>query len=404
MFRAAASPPSMATLVILTALSTLALNMFLPSLSAMAVDFEVDYALVALAIAGYLGITALLMLVMGPLSDRFGRRPVLLVGLAVFTAASLVCALTEDIWIFLAFRVCQGTVIAGWALSLAAIRDIVPEQEAASKIGYVTMAMAVGPMTGPLLGGALEELFGWRANFWAFTAFGAAAFCLTWLDLGETNRSRSATFGAQFRAYPELFLSRRFWGFALCMAFSVGAFYTFLTGAPLVAVSLLGLSPAELGFYLGTITAGFAFGSFLSGRFAKRHALTSMMIAGRLVATAGLLLGFGLFLAGQVHVLSLFGATIFVGLGNGLTMPSSNAGALSVRPKLAGSAAGLAGALAVGLGALLTSLTGTVVNEATGVYGLLGMMLACVALSLLAALSVLWIDRREGAVRAVELT
>ncbi len=404
MFRAAASPPSMATLVILTALSTLALNMFLPSLSAMAVDFEVDYALVALAIAGYLGITALLMLIMGPLSDRFGRRPVLLVGLAVFTAASLVCALTEDIWIFLAFRVCQGTVIAGWALSLAAIRDTVPEQEAASKIGYVTMAMAVGPMTGPVVGGALEELFGWRANFWAFTLFGAAAFCLTWLDLGETNRSRSASFGAQFRAYPELFLSRRFWGFALCLAFSVGAFYTFLTGAPLVAVSLLGLSPAELGFYLGTITAGFAFGSFLSGRFAKRHALTSMMIVGRLVAAAGLLLGFALFLAGQVHVLSLFGATIFVGLGNGLTMPSSNAGALSVRPKLAGSAAGLAGALAVGIGALLTSITGAVVNEATGVYGLLGMMLACVALSLLAALSVLWIDRREGAVRAVELT
>lgn len=392
----AASPPRMITLVMLTALSVLSLNMFLPSLSNMAAAFQADYALVALSIAGYLAITAVLQLVMGPLSDRFGRRPVLLVGVAVFTLASLVCALTTNIWVFLAFRVLQGTIIAGWAVSLAVIRDTVPPQEAASKIGYVTMAMAVAPMLGPMLGGALDELFGWRASFVVYAGFGAAAFGLCWVDLGETNKTPSETFAKQFQTYPALFRSRRYWGYALCMAFSTGAFYTFLAGAPLVAVTVLGLSPAVLGFYLGTITAGFMLGSFLSGRYAKRFPLTTMMIAGRLVAGAGLAVGLALFLVGVVHPIALFGATVFVGLGNGLTMPSCNAGALSVRPKLAGSAAGLAGALTVGVGALLTSATGAIVTETTGVYALLGMMLFCTLSALAAALTVRAIDRREA--------
>ena len=393
---AATSPPRMATLVLINGLSVLSLNMFLPSLSNIAAEFQVDYALVTLSIAGYLAITAVLMLIMGPLSDRFGRRPILLVALAVFTVASLVCTLATDIWAFLAFRVLQGAVIAGWGVSMAVIRDTVPPQDAASRIGYVTMSMAVAPMLAPMLGGALDELFGWRASFVAYTVFGAAAFVLCWIDLGETNTTPSKTFTEQFRSYPALVRSRRFWGYAVCMTFSVGSFHTFLAGAPLVAVTMLGLSPAALGFFMGTITAGFMLGSFLSGRYAKRYALTTMMITGRLVAAAGLVTGLVLFWAGVVHVGSLFGATVFVGLGNGLTMPSSNAGVMSVLPRLAGSASGLAGALTIGGGAVLTSITGAVVTEATGATALLGLMLACTLTALTAAHQVRRIDQREG--------
>jgi DHA1 family bicyclomycin/chloramphenicol resistance-like MFS transporter len=396
MLFAAPSPPRLVTLVFLTALSIVSLNMFLPSLSHMAADFRIDYALMTLSIGGYLGIEAVLMLVLGPLSDRFGRRPVLLAALAIFTAASLVCATTSNIWIFLTFRVFQGTIIAGWGLSLAVIRDTVPTREAASKIGYLTMAMAVGPMLGPLFGGVLDQLFGWRANFVVFAGLGAAALGLCWLDLGETNKSPSETLVQQIRTYPALLRSGRFWGYALCRAFSTGAFYAFLAGAPLVAVSLLGLSPATLGFYMGTITAGFALGSFLAGRLATRYALTTMMISGRLVACTGLVAGLGLFLGGAVHVLALFGPCVLVGLGNGVTMPSCNAGALSVRPDLAGSASGLAGALTVGVGAALTSVTGWVVTEETGAFGLLGTMLAVSLLALFAALSVAGSERRLG--------
>jgi Bcr/CflA subfamily drug resistance transporter len=400
----ATSPPRIFTLILLAGLSVLSLNMFLPSLSNMAADFRADYSLVSLSIAGYLAVTAVLQIIIGPLSDRFGRRPVLLAGLVIFTSASLVCAMTTNIWVFLAFRVLQGAVISGWALSLAVIRDTAPPQEAASKIGYVSMAMAAAPMLGPMFGGALDELFGWRANFVVYTGLGVAALGLCWVDLGETNKTPSETFAKQFQTYPALFRSRRYWGYALCMAFSTGAFYSFLTGAPLVAVAMLGLSPAVLGFYMGTITAGFGLGSFLSGRYAKRFPLTTMMISGRIVACAGLVVGLALFLAGFEHELSLFGATVFAGLGNGLTMPSCNAGALSVRPKLAGSAAGLAGALMVGSGAVLTSITGAIVTEENGAYALLGMMLFCTLMALIAALNVLGIERREGRARMTNPT
>ncbi len=178
--------------------------------------------------------------------------------------------------------------------------------------------------------------------------------------------------------------------------FSVGAFYIFITGVPLVAETILELSPAALGFYMGTITAGFALGSFLSGRYANRYPLTTMMIAGRVVACVGLMVGLTLFLAGLVNVFSLFGATVFAGLGNGLTMPSANAGALSVRPRLAGSASGLKGALTVGGGAVLTTIAGVILTEGGGPYQLLGMMLFCSVVALLAALDVQRISRRKG--------
>lgn len=396
MFAAATSSPRFATLVFLTGLSTLSLNMILPSLSAISVDLEADYSLVSLSIAGYLAATAVLQLVMGPLSDRFGRRPVLLVGLSLFVIGSLGCALAPNIWVFLGFRVLQGAVIAGYALSLAVIRDTTSAQKAASLMGYVSMAMAVAPMVGPMIGGVIDEFFGWRAGFGLYVALGLTAFGLCWIDLGETNTTRSGTFRDQMRAYPELLRSRRFWGYSLCMAFSTGAFYSFLAGVPLVAITLFNMSPATLGFYMGTITVGFGFGSYLSGRFARTRSLTTMMISGRIVACTGLLVGLSLILAGYVHVISLFGATIFVGIGNGLTTPSSNAGALSVRPHLTGSASGLAGALTVLGGALLTSVTGVLLTEQTGIYMLFAMMLFSSVMALFAALWVLRIDLREG--------
>jgi Bcr/CflA subfamily drug resistance transporter len=390
------APPRLFTLVLLSGLSVVSLNMFLPSLSNIAEEFQADYAFVNLSIAGYAGMTAVLQLVMGPLSDRFGRRLVVLAALVIFVLASLGCLLATDIWTFLVFRMMQGAIISGYAVSLAIIRDSAPAQKAASLMGYVAMAWAVAPMLGPMFGGALDELFGWRASFWAFFGFGGAVLCLCWVDLSETNKTPSETFMQQFRSYPALFRSRSFWGYALCMAFSTGAFYIFLGGAPLVAATVLEMSPATLGFYMGTITAGFVLGSFLSGRFAARHALTTMMIAGRIIACAGLILGLVLSLAGVVHVASLFGACVFVGVGNGLTMPSSSAGAMSVSPTLAGSASGLSGALTVAGGAVMSAISGAILTGANGSYALLGMMLLSSLLALAAALYVLWLDRCES--------
>ena len=396
MMAGARTPPRLATLILLTAVSVLTLNMFLPSLQNMALEFDVDYALVSLSVGGYLVVTAVLQLILGPLSDRYGRRPVLLAGLAVFAVASLGCLLAGNIWVFLGFRLLQSAVIAGAALSRAVVRDMVPAQEAAAMLGHIGMVMALAPMLGPSFGGLLDQLFGWRASFMVFTLLGIGLFVLTWTDLGETNKTPSATFGAQFRTYPELIRSRRFWGYSLCSAFSVGAFYSFLGGAALVAGIEFDLSPAEVGIGIGSITGGFAVGNFISGRIAKRHSLAMLMILGRISACAGLVVGLLLVLNDVVTVWTYFVCVVFVGLGNGLTLPAAAAGSMSVRPELAGSASGLSGALMVAGGAVLTSLTSALISPANGAWLLLAIMLASAAAGLWAALYVHRIDLREG--------
>ncbi|WP_170398134.1 multidrug effflux MFS transporter [Ruegeria arenilitoris] len=393
--RAAQSPPSLVTLVFATALSVLSLNMFLPSLARMGEDFQVDYALVNLSVAGYLAVSAALQLIMGPLSDRFGRRPVLLICMVVFVAASVGCVLAEAIWVFLSFRLLQAAVVAGPVLSSAAIRDMYPPNEAASKLGYVAMAMALAPMLGPMLGGALDSLFGWRAGFVLYSALGAGLLLLLWVDMGETNANRSSTFAAQLREYSHLLRARRFWGYALCAAFSIGGFYSFITGAPLVAAAWFDLSPAMLGLGIGIITGGFMVGNFITGRIAARTRLTTMILIGRIIASAGPLGGLLLFLSDLGSVWVFFGSAIFVGFGNGLTNANASAGLMSVRPKLAGSAAGLSGAMIVALGAVLTSLTGLWVSPENGPFLVLGMMWACSFAGLLAVLYVRWVDQQD---------
>jgi Bcr/CflA subfamily drug resistance transporter len=384
------------TLVLLSGLSVVSLNMFLPSLSNIAAEFQAGYGLLAsMSIAGYAGMTTVLQLLIGPLSDRFGRRPVILVSLVIYILGSLGCLLATDVWTFLLFRTIQAAIISGFALSRVIIRDTEPAQKAASLMGYLSIAWAIAPMLAPMFGGALDLLFGWRANFIAFLVFGAAVLALCWFDLGETNKNPSETFTKQFKSFPSLFRSWPFWGYSLCMAFSMGALYAFLAAAPLVATAVLRMSPATLGIYMGSTAAGFILGSFVSGRFAAHYPLTTMIVAGRVVAFAGLTVGLGLLLGGIVHEFSLFGSCVFLGVGNGISMPSSNVGAMSVRPELVGSAAGLSGALTGAGGALMSGITSTVLNEANAAFVLLGMMLVSSTMALLAALLVLCLDRRK---------
>ncbi|EBA16200.1 drug resistance transporter, Bcr/CflA subfamily protein [Roseobacter sp. SK209-2-6] len=385
----------MLSLIFVTALAVLSLNMFLPSLARIAADFEVSYAQVNLALGGYLALSALLQLIMGPLSDRFGRRPVMLASLALFGVASVGCVLAQDFWVFLGFRLLQGMVVAGQVVSRAAIRDMYSTKEAASKLGYVTMAMALAPMLGPMLGGALDMAFGWRSGFVLYALLGFGLLGLCWADWGETNFQRASTFGKQMQSYPELFTSRRFWGYSLCMAFSIGGFYAFITGAPLVAEAWFDLSPAMLGLGIGIITGGFMVGNFVTGRLAHRVPLNNLILAGRISAILGPVVGLTFFVADRGHELIFFGAAICVGFGNGLTVANASAGLMSVRPHLAGSAAGLSGALTVALGAVMTTLTGVLVTPESAPLIVLAIILGSSLCAFAAILYVRWLDRVE---------
>ena len=223
----------------------------------------------------------MLQLVLGPLSDRFGRRPVLLTCFSVFLVATVGCLLAPTIEVFLAFRMAQAVIASGIALSRAIVRDMVPADQAASLIGYVTMGMSLVPMVSPMIGGWLDETFGWQSVFVLMLAFGVAVTALMALDLGETNLRPSSSFVAQFRAYPELMRSQRFWGYSLTAALTSGAFFSLLGGGPWVATDLLGMSPSSLGFHFGFISVGYLIGNFLSGRYATRVGLNRMMLVWR---------------------------------------------------------------------------------------------------------------------------
>lgn len=390
------TPPHIVTLVLIAGLSALSMNIFLPSLPNMTAYFDADYRLMQLSVALYLGFNAVLQLIIGPLSDRYGRRMVILWSSAAFLLVTLGCLLAPTAEIFLAFRMAQAVIVTGMVLSRAIVRDMVPQNEAASMIGYVTMGMTIVPMIGPTIGGFLDEAWGWQASFTMLLLCGAAVMALVWFDLGETATPSQISLLAQFREYPELFTSRRFWAYALSAGFASGAFFAFLGGAPFVGTEVFHLTPSQLGLYFAITAVGYMAGNFLSGRYSIRIGIDRMMFTGALIVTVGMSTSLSLFLMGATHPIAFFGLMITVGLGNGMVIPNATAGLLSVRPHLAGTASGLGGAIMIGGGAILSALAGALLVPGSGVYPLLGLMLTSSLLSIATTAYAAHINRITG--------
>ncbi len=394
------TPPHIVTLVLLAGMSALVMNIFIPSLHAMADWYGTDYGVMQLAVAGYLAMNAVLQLFIGPFSDRYGRRPVILWGTAIFILATVGCLLAQDITTFLVFRMIQSTIVVAMVLSRAVVRDLFPPDQAASMIGYVTMGMSIVPMIAPAVGGALSEMMGWHATFWLMLVLGVLTFWLTWRDLGETAARSELSIGRQFAEYPELFRSPRFWGYALACAFSSGAFFSYVGGASFVGTEVFGMSQSELGLYFGAPAIGYALGNFASGRYSARVGLNPMMLYGALIVAGGMLASILFFLAGLGSAMVFFGFMTLVGLGNGLTIPNATAGMLSVRPHLAGTASGLGGAIMIGGGAALSALAGAMLQPGSGAMPLLLLMFLSAALSVVAAALVIVRAKRLGGLDA----
>lgn len=391
-----AAAPHLAILIALSALAVLPINMFVPSLPGIAKEFDADFALVNVAVAGYALATAVSHLLAGALSDRFGRRPIALGALVVFTIASVGCSVAANIHAFLVCRLLQSAVIAGYSAALAAIRDTSSsERAAASRIGYVTSAWAIAPMIGPFFGGVLDAHFGWRATFVVLALLGACGIVMVALRLPETNHRRSDSIAVQFRGYGDLVGSARFCAYALCMALSVGTLYVFIGGAPMVAARLGESSTIVLGVYMGMVPAAFMLGSYAVGHAGTRHAASRFILVGRTLTCSGLLVGLVLAVSGGAHPLTFFGPCIAVGLGNGLTMPAANARMLSAFPGLAGTAAGLAAALTVAGAGVIAFLSGLVVDASNAHIAVPGTMLTAALLSLGAALLIARLEADE---------
>ncbi len=388
------SPPHIATLVLIAGLSALAMNIFLPSLSGMAVWFGVPYGTMQQSVTLYIALTAALQIVIGPLSDRFGRRKVTLAALVLFLAFTLGTLAAPNATVFLACRMGQAVVAAGMVMARAIVRDLVADAAAASMIGYVTMGMSLVPMIGPLIGGFLDEAFGWQASFGFLFLVGLATLLVVWADLGETSTASGSSFLQQLRQYPQLLVSRRFWGYALSAGFASGAFFAYLGGAPFVGTRVFHLTPAQIGASFALTAIGYTAGNFLAARLSVRVGMNRMVLWGGCITAAAMAVLLVLTWAGLSGPAVFFALTMFMGVGNGVGLPNANAGILSVRPELAGTAAGLGGAIMMGGGAALAALTAFLLERGQSEVPLILVMLIS---SLLSALAMLGVMRRARA-------
>ncbi|MCY4542459.1 MAG: multidrug effflux MFS transporter [Rhodobacteraceae bacterium] len=390
------TPPHLVTLIMLAAIPALSMTLFLPSLPNMTEYFATDYRVMQLSVAIYLLVNAVLQVIVGPISDYWGRRIVVLWAIVLFLIASLGCMLSPNVEVFLFFRMCQAVIVAGMVLSRSIVRDMYQMNRAASVIGYVTMGMAVAPMLGPMIGGALDDAFGWKASFSLFLVIGAFLFAVCYFDLGETYPGKARSFRDQVREYPELFSSRRFWGFCLITTFCSGAFFAYLGGAPFVGTNHYGMSASLLGFYFGTVAFGYMAGNFLSGQFSQSVGTRKMVVVGAVVTALGPLGAIAAIHGGVTHPLGFFGFIMLLGVGNGLVIPNATAGMLSVRPHLAGTASGIGGAITIGLGSGLSALAGASLTEGSGPYPLVYIMLASVLAGLVCTIYVMRVEYRSA--------
>ncbi len=343
--------PHVVTLVLIASINPLALNVFVPSMPGMAGEFGVPYTTIQLGLSLFLLVTAVITLVAGPLSDIFGRRPVVIGGFVLFLAGTVISLTAQSVEVFLAGRIIQTGSAVGVALSRAIVRDLFARNKAASMIGYVTMGMSIAPMLGPAVGGFLDETYGWRAGFLLLASAGLIAILVTVTALPETNHGRGRPLKEQLADYRELLSSGGYWTFALTGSLIACVFFGFLGGGPAVASNYLHMTSAAYGLWFAACAGGYLVGNFLTGRFSERVGIPSMITTGAIVTVTGGVLPLVLLGMGIREPIALFGPTFVIGVGNGMTLPNAISAAVSIKPSAAGAASGLMGSMQMGLGA-----------------------------------------------------
>lgn len=353
--------PPLWVLIVVSAVGPFALNAFVPSLPNLADAFDSDYGTAQLALTLYLFSVACGQLIYGPLSDRYGRRPVLLWGLALGCVGSFLCLIAPTMGALLAGRVAQGIgSCAGLVLARAIVRDVYPRDASASVIGYVTMGMVMMPMVAPGLGGLLDQNFGWRASFVAMLGFTMIGWWAAYARLPETHHNRHATLDmiAVLRGGGALLRSRAFLGYALAVSFNSIQFFGFLAAGPYLVVTVLGGSPAEYGFWFLFCAAAYAAGNFSAGRWSKTVGLDRMARMGNwLGLLPGIMAIYAAFFV-ELQIAAFFVPFFLLGFTNGLAQPNLIAGGVSVNPALAGAASGLIGFIQTAAGAVATLIMG----------------------------------------------
>jgi DHA1 family bicyclomycin/chloramphenicol resistance-like MFS transporter len=355
-------------LMALTAIGPTTLNIIVPAIPELTRRLGSDIATVQFTVSVYLLALAAGQLLMGPLSDRFGRRPVLLAGLALTAAASVVAIALSTVASLIMARILQAIgASAGIVVGRAIIRDLFDRNRAAATLGLVATVMVVVPSIGPLIGGVLDTAFGWESIF-IFTAV-TSLIVLVWtaVTLPET-RGLNVHEGARegfLRDFKQLAANRNFLGYVLAASLGSATFFAFLGGSPHVVITLMGFTSAEFGVWFAVSSLGYMAGNFAASRLSARYGVDRPIWWGIWFEAAGVALA--AVLAAFAHPwgpIIVFLPQWIVSFGNGLLLPGAIAGAVSVRPQAAGTAAGIIGCAQMALGAALTQYAGTLLADA----------------------------------------
>ena len=360
----------------MSGVGSLSLNILVPALPSLAMKFDADPAHVELTVSLYILGLAAAQLIFGPLSDRFGRRRVVLAGLALATVASTSAIFAGGIASLVAWRVLQSLgASSGQTIGRAIIRDLYERDRAASMIGLVTSVVVLMPMAAPLIGGILDTLLGWEAVFVFSAALSVLVLAWAALALPETHKGTGERnrFRSDLRA---LAASPRFFGYALCAGLGSAPFFSFLGGAPHVVISMLGRTSAEYGLWFFIPSLGFMAGNFIVSRVATRLGIDMMIWWGITFTIAGALLNVIVYIAlPGWEMATIFLPQIVVGIGNGLLLPTAVAGAVSIRPQVAGTASGMTGFIQMAICAGAAQLSGYLVARASNAIPMLLLIL-----------------------------
>src|SRR6266850_2915151 len=342
-------------LVAMTGVAPISLYLLVPALPVLATTFGRDISIAQMTVSLYMVGIACSQIIMGPLSDRFGRRPVLLAGLGLMVAASAGCIFAETLPQLIAARFLQALGGAtGMVVSRAIIRDLYSRDRISSMISLVIGVMMVAQMLSALAGGLLETAFGWRAIFYSITAASLGVAVLIAVALPETRRDRGVS--SSFRGdVGKLMRDRAFLGYVLCQVLASQIIFTFAGGGPYIVVTQMGRTTAEYGAWFATTGFAYLVGNLFCVRFAPRHSLEKLIWFGLALQLLGALLNLLWGVTGFNQAPAwLFGTQMLVMFANAFVMSNSAAGAISIRPEAAGTASGAMGFLQMGIGSLVS--------------------------------------------------
>ena len=349
--------PHLLTLSLLAGTYILVQVIIVPSLTDLQEQFKTDYKMIQYTISGYLLGVAFVNFIAGPLSDRFGRRPIMLAFFCIFFASSLGCYISSDLNSFLFFRLCQSSSAAGLVLSRAIIGDFSSKDETVKMLGLLSIAMGIAPSLAPLAGGIINDYFDSKGTFLFLTFLSLLLLALIMIDLKETHFHKSKDIFSQIKTYPTLITSLNFWLPTSTFALSFSIFGIFFIGGPYVAVKVFNLSPTIMGICLSFPALGYVLGNILVSKIANIISTKNLMVLGSVILFLGPC--FSLLLSTfYFHPLSFFPPILIMTFGSGIIWPASNAEIVKAIPHLAGSASGLGSAIMTLMSSFAAFLTG----------------------------------------------